>query len=267
MRRRTEETTLATQLTERHWDYSLHAKYYEFRPNYDDAAIDLLVSHVKAKSTSDFVVADIGAGTGNLTIMLLARGLRVVAVEPNDEMRGIGIERTKGNANVAWKRANGTETTLDNNSANWVTFGSSFNVVDRPTALKESHRILRPGGHFSCMWNHRDLHDPIQKTAEDVIVSLVPDYDRGVRRQDQREMLEQHAKLFGSILYIESDFEVPRTIDQYIDAWRSVKNKYWDLSTDEGRKLFDKIVDGMRKALPAKFGIRYTTRAWTVKKV
>src|SRR5438046_154735 len=68
-----------SQLVERHWDYSLHAKYYSDRPNYHGAAIDLLVHHVGAKAPG-FAVADIGAGTGNLTIMLLERGLRVTAV-------------------------------------------------------------------------------------------------------------------------------------------------------------------------------------------
>lgn len=256
-----------SQLVDRHWDYSLHAKFYEYRPNYHGAAIDLLVKHVGASPSPEFVVADIGAGTGNLTIMLLERGLNVVAVEPNDDMRSIGIERTKGNAKVKWIKANGTETTLGTESANWVAFGSSFNVVDRKAALKESHRLLRPGGHFSCMWNHRDLHDPIQNKAEDVIVSLVPSYDRGVRRQDQRPILEEHAHLFKNILYVESDFEVPRTIDEYVKAWQSVKNPYWDLATPEGRELFGKIVERMKQELPPTFSIRYTTRAWTARKV
>jgi ubiquinone/menaquinone biosynthesis C-methylase UbiE len=252
-------------LVERHWDYSLHAKYYEFRPNYHGAAIDLLVQHVGAKAPG-FVTADIGAGTGNLTVMLLERGLKVRAVEPNDDMRNIGIERTKGKDNVTWTKATGTETTLEDKSVNWVAFGSSLNVVDRPTALRESHRILKPGGFMSCMWNHRDLKDPIQNKAEDIIVSLVPDYDRGVRRQDQREMLESHRELFKDILYIESDFHVPRTLEQYVNAWRSVKNKYWDLATPDGQKLFAAIVERMQKELPKTFEIRYTTRAWTVQK-
>lgn len=257
---------MTQELVEKHWDYSQHAKYYEYRPNYNSKAIDLLTHYVGAHQSSDFQIADIGAGTGNLTIMLLERGLAVTAVEPNDEMREIGIERTATVQNVKWIKANGVDTTLVDSYADWVTFGSSFNVMDRELALKESCRVLRKNGFFSCMWNHRNLHDPIQEAAENIIVQFVPDYDRGVRREDQRPILEQHSNLFKEILYLESDFEVPRTIDEYIMAWRSVKNRYWDLSTTEGETLFSRITETMRKQLPAAFSIRYTTRAWTAQK-
>jgi ubiquinone/menaquinone biosynthesis C-methylase UbiE len=217
-------------------------------------------------ASSDFLVVDLGAGTGNLTIMLLERGLSVIAVEPNDEMREIGVARTSTSHDITWIKANGTETTIADSTVNWVTFGSSFNVVDRELALKETHRILKPKGYFSCMWNHRNLNDSIQEQAENIIVSFVPDYDRGVRREDQRPLIEQYGTLFKEIQYLESDFEVPRTIDEYIKAWRSVKNKYWDLATNEGENLFRKITDKMREQLPETFTIRYTTRAWTAQR-
>lgn len=258
---------MSNALIEKHWDYSKHAKFYEFRPNYNPKAIDLLVQYVGARTSSDYQVADIGAGTGNLTIMLLERGLNVVAVEPNDEMRQIGTERTAASTRARWIKANGMETTLSDASADWVTFGSSFNVMDREAALRETRRVLRDGGFFSCMWNHRDLDDPIQEEAENIIISFVPNYDRGVRREDQRPVIQQHSSMFKEILYLESDFQVSRTIDEYINAWRSVKNKYWDLSTKEGEKLFLNITDRIREKLPATFNIRYTTRAWTAQRV
>lgn len=258
---------MSEKLFEKNWDYSLHAKYYEFRPNYSDKAIDQLINYVKARNSEDYRIADIGAGTGNLSILLVGRGLNVIAVEPNDEMRNIGVERTKGSKNIRWVKAGGIETTLDNNSVDWVTFGSSFNVMDRNQVLKETYRILKPDGYFSCMWNHRDLNDPIQKAAEDIIVEFVPEYDRGVRREDQRPTIEANPELFRNIFYMEVDFEVDRTIDTYIDAWRSVRNKYWDLSTDKGSELFGRITARMRERLPSEFKIRYTTRAWTAERV
>lgn len=254
-------------LIEKHWDYSLHARYYEFRPNYNPRAIDLLSRYVDARQTEEYRVADIGAGTGNLTIMLLARGLSVTAVEPNNEMRAIGIERTAASDNVTWVQANGLETTLEDSSVNWVTYGSSFNVMDRGMALKEAHRIARKNGYITCMWNHRNLHDQVQEQAEQIIEYFVPSYDRGVRREDQRPILEEHDTLFKEIMYLETDFEVPRTIDEYINAWKSVKNRYWDLSTEDGARLFSSITERMRQELPPVFSIRYTTRAWTAQRL
>lgn len=255
-----------TKLVEKHWDYSKHAKFYKYRPNYSPKAIDMLIDYVGANKIRDFLTADIGAGTGNLTIMLLERNLKVNPVEPNDEMRNIGIDITK-EYNASWVKGTGTETTLESNKYNWVTFGSSFNVIDREMGLKETHRLLKSGGYFTCMWNHRNLNCPIQKMAEDVIESFVPSYDRGVRREDQRPVLEKYPDLFKDICYVEVDFDVNRTIDEYILAWQSVKNKYWDLETQEGQELFAKITNKMREVLPANFKIQYTTRAWTMQKV
>ena len=54
-------------------------------------------------------------------------------------------------------------------SYHMTTFGSSFNVCDRQKALIESKRILVHRGWFACMWNHRDLEDPLQKEIESII--------------------------------------------------------------------------------------------------
>ena len=249
------------------WDYSKNAEWYVYRPNYAKRAIDLLTQYVKHIGQTNFLVADIGAGTGNLTKMLLARNLTVHAVEPNDEMRKIGEKITNGNLNVKWTRATGTETTLESSSYDWVTWGSSFNVVDRNLGIQESYRLLKSKGYFSCMWNHRSLDCPIQKQAEDIIFKHVPNYSRGVRREDQRPFLEKCRDLFNNIFYIEVDFVVQRSIEEYLSAWKSVKNIYWDLDTEEGRELFNKICEEMKEKLPSSFELLYTTRAWTAQKV
>lgn len=143
------------KIVEKVWDYTKHAKFYEYRPNYAPASIDMLTFLVKQSSnTATPKVADIGAGTGNLSIMLLERGCNVVAVEPNDAMRAIGIDRTKEwvqKEQIEWVRASGVDSTLASGEFDWVTFGSSFNVMDRHSALIEAHRLLRGGGGYSLV--------------------------------------------------------------------------------------------------------------------
>ncbi|MWV61407.1 methyltransferase domain-containing protein [Helicobacter saguini] len=260
-------------LVEQKWDYTKHAKFYEYRPNYANGTIDMLTALVKGSLSRDskqniesLKVADIGAGSGNLSIMLLERGLDVVAVEPNDAMREIGIERTKGQK-IEWVRATGLDSTLGSEEFEWVTFGSSFGVMDRNEALRETHRLLKKGGYFSCLWNHRDLNDKLQNLAEECIFKFVPNYTRGVRREDQREILEKNKNLFDCIVYSEEDFYFHQNIENYIKAWKSVKNPYWDLATSEGVKLFDTITNEMAKVLPSEFDIKYTTRTWSARKV
>ena len=251
------------KIVEQKWDYTKHAKFYEYRPNYAKESVAMLKTMVFPRGGG--LVADIGAGTGNLSLMLLELGLQVNAVEPNDAMREIGIQRTQG-MNVKWHRALGTETGLESNKYDWVAFGSSFNVMDRSLALQEAYRILKQDGWFSCMWNHRDLNDPIQKEVEGIIKQFVPGYNGGVRREDQRPILEQHKDLFDGIIYLEQDFYFHQTIDTYIYAWKSVKNPYWDLETQEGKELFENIVSKIRDSLPKEFQIKYTTRSWSAKK-
>ncbi|TKX30296.1 SAM-dependent methyltransferase [Campylobacter sp. MIT 12-5580] len=253
------------KLVEQNWDYTKHAKFYEYRPNYAPKSIDMLLCLAKGANQNALRVADIGAGTGNLSIMLLERGCKVVAVEPNDAMREIGIDRTKGQ-DIEWIRATGLESGLENESFDWLTFGSSFNVMDRNLALKEAYRVLKKGAYFSCMWNHRDLNDAVQKEAEAIITHFVPSYERGVRREEQRSFIEKHKELFDTIVYLEEDFYFHQSLQNYILAWQSVKNPYWDLDTNEGKKLFEAICEEFKKKLPSEFKIKYTTRSWSAKK-
>jgi SAM-dependent methyltransferase len=59
--------------------------YVKYRPSYPDEAIAHLYHTIGFSVNS--VIADVGAGTGKFTELLLWQGSRVIAVEPNKEMR------------------------------------------------------------------------------------------------------------------------------------------------------------------------------------
>src|SRR4051812_22232273 len=58
--------------------------YDRVRPGYPSGAVEWLVSTLRLGPGR--AVLDLAAGTGKLTVPLLAAGLRVIAVEPSDGM-------------------------------------------------------------------------------------------------------------------------------------------------------------------------------------
>jgi ubiquinone/menaquinone biosynthesis C-methylase UbiE len=200
------------------WDYTTLADAYLKRPDYSDAAIDAMLCIAGVEKSDKF--CDVGAGVAHLTLMLALRGLDVVAVEPNDAMRANGIKRTEKLDNVRWYEGTGEATGQALKAFNMVTFGSSFNVCDRQQALKETARILKPRGWFACMWNHRQLEDPIQAQIETIIKARVPGYGYGTRREDQTAVIDASG-LFGPVVHLDSLVMHEQTIEECVEAWRS----------------------------------------------
>jgi ubiquinone/menaquinone biosynthesis C-methylase UbiE len=240
------------------WNYTNLADAYLKRPDYSDTAIDemLLLTGLSAGAK----VCDVGAGVAHLTLMLGARGYNVVAVEPNDAMRSNGILRTQKLSSVRWHEGVGEDTGQPDHAFDLVTFGSSFNVTDRLAALKETYRILKPRGWFACMWNHRNLEDPIQKSIEGIIQENIPEYGYGTRREDQTTVIND-SNLFGEPHQIEGTVTHTQTIRECVEAWRS----HATLERQAGDK-FENIIQSIEKMLiglgTETILIPYTTRMW-----
>lgn len=257
---------IATPAVACEWDYTLQAEWYRYRPNYASDAIGRLVARVGARRPGH-VTADVGAGTANLGVLLLAEGVRsIVAIEPNAAMRRLGRAAT-GGAAVHWLVATGEATGLADASVDWFAMGSSFNTTDRGRCLAEAARVLRPGGWFTCLWNHRDLErDPVQRRIEELIRRRIPEYAPGSRREDQARVIAGTGRFAPpEVLLVEH--EVDRRLDDYLAAWRSVRNRWWDLGRPAGRALFASLCDDIRAELgaDARLRIRYTTRAWSAR--
>lgn len=237
------------------WDYSSLAAHYDKRADYSATAIDAMLALTAPRR--DRPVADVGAGTGKLTRLLLDRGYQVRAVEPNDDMRAFGIRNTAGRA-ATWSVGTGEATGLPAASFDLVTFGSSFNVTDRALALKETARILVPRGWFVCMWNHRVLEDETQRLCEDVICRHVPGYQYGTRREDQEEPIVASG-LFEKPQRIEGPHEHETSVEDFVEAWRS----HATLQRQAGDR-FGAVIAAIEEALAGRTTLRvpYTTRIW-----
>jgi len=247
------------------WDYTELATAYLKRPDYSDRALDEMLEYTGVYRQHSRI-CDIGAGTAHLTLQLAKRGLTdIVAVEPNDAMRKLGEERTVHYPGIRWVDGTGEDTGLDSGQFNLVTFGSSFNVTDRQEALLETGRILKPGGWFACMWNHRHLDDPVQDLIERIIRKNIPGYTYGDRREDQAPVIEQSG-LFDGIKKIEGSVYHSLIIEDCVEAWQS----HATLQRQAGQN-FDRIISEIKKMLVRNgedpILIPYTTTLWIAHKI
>lgn len=244
------------------WDYTNLAEAYLRRPEYAPDAIAGMLSRAGVKPGD--AACDVGAGAAHLTLELAKFGLRVWAVEPNDAMRANGIKRTEAYPDVQWFEGVGEDTKMEAGKFDLVTFGSSFNVCDRRQALAETNRILKPGGWFACMWNHRDLDDSLQKQIEDVIKQNIADYSYGTRREDQTEIIESSG-LFGPVEFVSGQVKHQILAEDFIEGWKSHGTVY-----RQSPEVFEKIVAEIRQVVEAlhqeTITVPYTTRIWMARK-
>lgn len=240
------------------WDYTNLAEAYLKRPDYASEAITKMLETANVKSGD--IACDVGAGAAHLTLKLAELGICVFAVEPNDAMRANGIRRTKEFKNVSWFEGVGEHTGMDSNKFDLVTFGSSFNVCNRQEALIESKRILKENGWFACMWNHRDLDDPMQKEIEEILMNEIDDYSYGTRREDQTSIINDSG-LFKEVKYIEGKVIHTILADDFIEGWKS--HGTVQRQSPEKFMLINQKIEHLIKSKNEKYvKVPYTTRIW-----
>ena len=153
--------------------------YDRYRQRYPTEDI---LSHLRTWCglTSNWLIADIGAGTGMVAEVFLENGNRVLAVEPNAEMRDqmrSSIERQLGKPAPQLKIIDATaeDTTLPAASVDLVTVGRAFHWFDQERALAEFRRILKPTGWVALVAADRDREstDPAFRPQIDAFEHLM----------------------------------------------------------------------------------------------
>lgn len=125
--------------------------YHRVRPGYPVDCVDWLVPpHARQ-------AADIGAGTGKFTELLVQRGLDVTAIDPSADM----LEQLRSALpGVAAMEGTAEATGLADSAFDVVTVAQAWHWCDPLRASTEIWRILKPGGVLGLIWNQLDTSVP-----------------------------------------------------------------------------------------------------------
>jgi SAM-dependent methyltransferase len=181
------------------------ADYVKYRPTYPAAAIDAVLRGMA--DPARLVAADVGAGTGISARLLADRGVRVIAVEPNAAMRLMA----SAHQNVEWRDGAAETTGLSTESVDLVLCAQAFHWFRQCEAVREFHRISRPGGRLVLMWNNRDARDAMTRGYIEAIHAV-----NGEHPAEQREFDPE-------VIHDEGRFTLPRL--ETFEHWQALDHE------------------------------------------
>jgi ubiquinone/menaquinone biosynthesis C-methylase UbiE len=251
----------------RHGDFTSLAANYVYRPGYSPTVVRCLIRFTEADRPGASV-ADVGAGTGILTRQLALSGLTGSAVEPNEAMRREAARQADVMESFVWLAGTAEATTLPQHSVDWVCMASAFHWTDTRRALREFHRILRPGGYLTVLWNPRDLErDGVHRHIDEIIRGLVPELERRssgapAYTRDMEALLQQDG-WFGDVFFTEAAHVERMSRDRFLNIWQSVN----DIQVQAGPDRWATILRTIERETEGeeRLTLHYRTRAWTAR--
>ena len=119
---------------------------------------------------------DVASGTGDIAKIYSKKNnnlSQIACIEPNNEMYNIGKSNLKNFTNIKWFKARAEKLPLKNNTYDFYTISYGIrNVSNINLSLKESFRVLKPGGRFMCL--------EFSKIDNEIINLLYQQYSRAI---------------------------------------------------------------------------------------
>jgi SAM-dependent methyltransferase len=138
--------------------------YDRYRPGYPSALIDELVAGNPSQAL------DVGCGTGKVAVPLIARGLSVLGIEPDDRMASVARRQgvpVEVDSFESWDPAGRTYDLL--------TAGHAWHWVEPAVGLAKAASITMPGGTVALFWNYHVLEESLLAAFNDAYRAHAPE--------------------------------------------------------------------------------------------
>lgn len=196
----------------------------------------------------DWTVADIGAGTGQFADLFLSNGNRVLAVEPNPEMRAACASLHRGQSRLSLSAGTAEATGLSAASVQMVGVGRALHWFDLDHALAEFGRILVPGGWVAIVSFGRTVGGRAENEALEALLRRRTEANRSTRSTYE---IYHHLRERFPAAYEQERIDGELTLDWERLCGMVLSLSHAPLSTDDDfssfvealRALFDRHAD------------------------
>ena len=214
--------------------------YANYRPHYPPEVLEFLSTGLRL--TKDSVIADIGSGTGISSELFVENGNQVYGIEPNKEMRKAAERRFKFYKNFLSINATAEDTTLRDQSVDFIISGQAFHWFDLRNTKTEFKRILRPNGSVVLIWNDRKTAaSDFLRRYEALLDSYGTDYSEVKSIRVGRRGLDQ---FFGKTHHHRKVFKNFQVFDFDGLKGRLLSSSY---VPDKGRPGYVPMIDDLKK--------------------
>lgn len=166
--------------------------YVRYRPGYPRELVTWIAETIGL--VPSWHVADVGSGTGFLSLRFLENGNTVYGVEPNAEMRASAEREFAGNDRFISVDGSAETTTLPDQSIDLVCAAQAFHWFDLEATRREWRRVLKPDGWALVVFNTRLIEaTPFMRAYDQHLVNYAVDYTR----VDHRRGLPERMHIFA----------------------------------------------------------------------
>lgn len=235
--------------------------YVKYRPGYPDAVLTYLKAacHLPVGAT----IADIGAGTGIFSKILLGKGYTVYAIEPNQSMLAAAKLQLSEYKNFIPVDGIAEATTLNKNSVDGIVCAQAFHWFNNGRTRVEFERILKPGHKAALIWNNRSTDgDDFLVAYDNLLKSNSVDYNK-VNHQNVNDI--DFKAFFKGGAYQLKKFPNEQVFDEEGLIGRAFSSSYVPLQdSGEGKKFMGMLKDIFKRFNDkGKVTFRYDTEVYT----
>ena len=239
--------------------------YDRARPSYPDELVDRACAGLAPGSR----VLEVGCGTGKLTVALAARGFRIDAVDPGQNLLRVARERVSSDA-VRFHHGRFEDVDLPAGAFEALFSATAFHWVDPDVGWAKAARVLRPGGTLALLTHVGGSHVDLQDALLAAWRAVVAEAEKWSRREDRelwagaeerRENVSavwgwlekrddarpEAAELFHDVRIDKVRLEIEETADELIGLVRT-QSAYLALDASRRERLEELLAEAVERA-------------------